>query len=312
MGLDVYLYEYENFQDTRDREKRFYDEKEQMTQEVLLGRRTGKDFGNLSQNQRDAYNAAWEALSDEDKEALAAKEAALAKELDVDEHGECPKKKCLPEIASKIHPDHYFKIGYMRSSYNDGGINRVLELRIGETLYSIFGMDNPREYYQPNVDWGATLVRAREARDALAKYLEEQGAYGVLCISPNVFAGPDALKGISNRETALKRFLEERERWIQQKAENPDRNEYDYEGGGGFFSPKGMKIHAAISGIEDTFHSALEMPVVPATYLIFSMDDEDGEAPFKWYLDALEVVMEFCEWALAHPNKDKLVLHWSG
>jgi hypothetical protein len=45
-------------------------------------------------------------------------------------------------------------------------------------------------------------------------------------------------------------------------------------------------------------------------------DEQPGEAfsgnMKSWYQQALEVVVETCEWVLGQPDPSKYLLHWSG
>lgn len=54
-------------------------------------------------------------------------------------------------MPSKKYPNHYFRIGYFRSSYNSSGINYVLRDRLGIDLYDIFDAKDSGYYVEP--DW---------------------------------------------------------------------------------------------------------------------------------------------------------------
>jgi hypothetical protein len=75
-----------------------------------------------------------------------------------------------------------FKVGYLRSSYNSGGINSVLE-RVGcLTLYDIFE-PNDGEYYV-TVNWAEAQLRAAEAIDRYGEHLSgDMAGYDVMRIT---------------------------------------------------------------------------------------------------------------------------------
>jgi hypothetical protein len=67
----------------------------------------------------------------------------------------------------------------------------------------------------------------------------------------------------------------------------------------GMFIPEGVKLVAAIAGIG--FGNR------PTTYLVY-----DNEGGFDWYVQALEVVIETCEWVLGQGDPGNYRLVWSG
>src|SRR5882724_7093236 len=91
VGLDVYLRKYDDFADTQKREKAY----EKRTEPLYA------DGNGLTDEQRKA------------------KREAIAAELQLDEWG--TDKALVHEVSSNSakYPEHYFKIGYFRSSYND-------------------------------------------------------------------------------------------------------------------------------------------------------------------------------------------------
>jgi len=63
------------------------------------------------------------------------------------------------EINSTLYPEHLFKIGYFRSSYNSGGINRVANRYSLLDLYDIF---DPHSYtFIP--DWADAMKKCEAA-----------------------------------------------------------------------------------------------------------------------------------------------------
>ncbi len=198
---------------------------------------------------------------------------------------EATERKCV-ELPSQVHPEHYFKIGYMRSSYNDGGINGILRGRIGTDLYGIFANDGETYYSRP--DWGEAKVRAAKALADLRAYEAEHGCYRVWTVTHNPFAGPQTL----DRDGALALFVEERK-----KFRADDKNGYSNKHGA--FVPRGLTLYGAVVGM-DSLGS-------PGVHLIYGGEDAD----FTFYEQALEVVIEMCEWVMGQPDREKLWLAWS-
>jgi len=73
---------------------------------------------------------------------------------------------------SAIHPDHLFKVGYLRSSYNSGGINSITRELIGMDLYDVF---DPKDRYSFAPAWVAARGRAVHVQEKLKQKAEELG-----------------------------------------------------------------------------------------------------------------------------------------
>lgn len=273
MGLDIYLYRYENFKKTTDLEAK----REAFSEKVW--------------NKYEKY----EQYSDAEKEEC----RKQVGEWDL-KHGfknhEHEAVKSI-EINSSKHPEHLFKIGYFRSSYNDGGINRILENLVGFDLYGIF---NPNDAYTFQPDWTASLKRIQEGLETFEKKISDDGAYRCFDVSYNEFNGPPKNCPIKNEQDALKVFFEKR-----RGREKIDEGEGGFQcREGHFFLKEPLKVAALIEGVKPTILGRIELPSV---FVVF----EDGDG-FKWYREAMEIMAETCEWVLSQPDKDKYYLHWSG
>lgn len=199
-----------------------------------------------------------------------------------------PAEEISIEIASKVYPEHLFKIGYLRSSYNNGGIERILGNTTGKGLHWIFDTDG--EEYVVHPDWGSCLTRAREARDAYDAYVKAHGALRVEAVAGNHFK-PD--HGATSDEEAMKMFLAQKARHAPG---TPPGNYSCLDGHFWFADP--LTILAAIPGT-----SFGERGV----FLIY-----DDTSSSTWYLQALEIVAEMSEWVLGQPDPPTYYLHWSG
>ena len=83
------------------------------------------------------------------------------------------------DIPSVNYPNHLWKIGNFRSSYNHFGINNVMHAMIQRTLQDIFGEENPKNnILRP--DWETIRQRTEETyqlfRRAVKYYQDETDA----------------------------------------------------------------------------------------------------------------------------------------
>lgn len=265
MGLDVYLYRYENKEATTKLESEYETQSEK--------------------NWADAGE--YKTLSDEEKEIVRIKNKEFALSLGLHESGEDKVNKTMIEHVSK-YPDHYFKIGYFRSLYNGGGINRVLSnFGIGD-LYSIFNRKDEDEYiFKPN--W------ALAKSNAIKSINELRAVPNLRCFNVgwNEFKGSPQNATIQSAEQAMEVFINRSKTF----AEDDD----GFSNSDGEFFPKGLKVFGLISGVNKRFFVEEKLPSV---YVIC-----EGEN--QWYIQALEIVVETIDFVLSQPDQDKYYLHWS-
>jgi hypothetical protein len=266
MGLDIYLYRYDNFERNRELEENYESYSEKLWAEA-------GEYENLTQEQKDEIRSKL-------------KEYALP--LGLDEWGSCDDGVDMIEETHPDYPDHYFKIGYFRSSYNEGGIERILRNLGLSTLHDIFNYESGDEYYfQPN--WEESLVRCEET----IELFRQKGGYRVHHVSGNIFKQPD----VHSEKDALDIFLEELEK------ERPTRNDgerYNYSNSRGEFNmAEPIKVLAFIPGTYKIFNSQ------PCVYVVTESDN-------TWYINALEIVRDTIKYVLSKENKEQYYLHWSG
>lgn len=251
MGLDVYLYRYEDLADSRRRS----DEYERRTE------------------------ALYESEMPDDERA--AKRKAIADELGLAEWGDDPRRECIG-IPWEGDPEHYFKVGYFRSSYNDSGCERIYRNLGISTLHDIF---KPGDDYIVQPNWHEALILARMA---LVDYRE-------------------ATKGGLLRSTFIDGAGSHRPEVTQAEAVAHAKGEMSkrqgdsfraYSSINGVFYLDGMEFVAFMPG-----RSALGRPGVVAVY---KSDDRE------WYDKALQIVIATIEYVLAKDDPSKYVLHWSG
>jgi hypothetical protein len=198
------------------------------------------------------------------------------------------------EEVSALHPKHYFKRGYFRSSYNSGGINSVLRrmLDSGHELYWVFG--DPQDYIV-TPDWHACLDRARSL---LAEYHEaaaKSAGIDVMRFEANAFSHPSELVG--SEKQALDVFLRERAR------ESPC-DHYSNRDGSFLLRDRVLRVRGVIPGVHESFAGA----GMPCCYLVV---EEDPNPDGDFYEQAIEIVVETIEWVLAQPDPASYILHWS-
>lgn len=260
MGLDIYLTRYNNLKSTLEKEKRYTE----------LSEKSWKEAGE--------YNS----LTEEQKTLLREKDLKLSNSMGLDSYGEDVSAKETIEKDSSLYPDHYFKVGYFRSSYNEGGINRILKNLGLKTLNEIFENSNDEYIFKPN--WEKALINVN---DVLNEFRKKE-PYRVHKVS-QIFSEPK----VTSEKDALDLFINEIE-----KHKNCD---YNYGNSLGDFSyHEPIKVLAMIYGKEEFLGRRAN-----CIYVITNSTNE-------WYIQALEIVKETIEYVISNENTDQLYLRWSG
>lgn len=276
MGLDVYLGKSKDLEAANALEEQY----EERSSEVW------KEAGE------------YDNLTDEQKKEIRERTKKLAVSMGLDEDGGSPLKIDVEEKNSEKYPDHYFKIGYFRSSYNDGGVNRVCE-RYGlpYDLYSIF---EPNDEYYVKPDWNKALERVNEQLVAFEKLMTtRKSKLGVIKVDTiNPFMGD--LHSISSEEEALNSFLKVEE---THKERGSDMESFSNQDGDFFLD--GIKCLAMIKGRSESFTGRTH----PAVYMIYEREGEEDS--LAWYMHAFEIVKETIEFILAQEDSQDYYLRWS-
>lgn len=256
MGLDIYLYKYENFEETTRKEKLHNEFHEKLWE--------GLEISELSEDQ---------------KNELREKSKAYAESLGLDEWGIDEIGKENMERPHEKYPDHYFKIGYFRSSYNNSGIERILRNMDLPTLSDVFQHKGEEYHFRPN--WEGSLERI----NSLIEEFSKKGAYRVNSVAENMFREST----IGSEKDALSVFLEEME-----EAKKGGPSSYTNRNGE-FYLDEPIKVLGMIPGTQNIIGKRKCMYVVTEsdnTWYIqaleiirdtiqFVLDQEDKE---KYYL----------------------------
>jgi hypothetical protein len=295
MGLDISTYRTANFDKVMERKKK----------EQEIGQ-LGED---IWENDEATKDLAYEDMTDEDKKRLrdashevkvkAAKEAGLeyAEVGDDFTWYEFKNDDMEPiEEKSKVHPDHQlYKVGYFRSSYNEGGINHILNDRIGITLYNIFDYSDKDEDYYFKPDWKSVKEKTIKAKEDLKKAYDRSGNVHIMAIQNygerNGEELPtDSSEALAMYQTELDRFNESKDKGFE--VYHNYRGLYN-------FSDTPYKVRALIHGKDKYGFSE------STTYVIYDGYDENN-----FYLDALDIIVETADLALSDPDNDYFV-SWS-
>ena len=258
--------------------------------DVYLKHSTNRADALARQEQASAYeNEVWDEagsyneLTDEKRAEIRANIKAFNAQIGVGEYGEALDIETI-ELDSKLYPDSMFKIGYLRSSYNSGGINSVLR-RIGcPDLYDIF---QPGDEYNVTVDWEGARDRAENAVNQLKAYMAtEMAQYDVIEVN-----GYDP---VGSKEEALALLKKELE------GSSKSFNSYSNRAGDWFLD--GLQIVGAVPGKPNFMGT-------PTYYLFTKSTGDDNN--FKWYVESLEVTLEMIDYVLEQPDPDNYFLAWS-
>lgn len=273
MGLDIYLNRYDNYEDTTSREKKYEDFSEK------IWKAPEKEYGD------------YDKIPEEKKEEIRKKLEEYANSLGLDNWGSDKAKVERIEMDHPEYKDHYFKIGYFRSSYNEGGINRILNNFGLMTLDEIFNHKGEEYHFQP--DWEASKKRAQETLEEFKK----KGNYRVEAMYPNTYSKEFP----TTQEEALAIYLEETKQHEENRAKNPNAEAYNYSSGKGSFYPaEPLKVLAVIPGTNKYIFN--ERPC------LFVIKEGDND----WYMKALEIIIATCDYVLGQENINQYYLHWSG
>lgn len=226
------------------------------------------------------------------------------------------------EMPSGQHPDHLFKVGYFRSSYNPSGFNSVLRdfLKDDCDLYYIMGQTwgGPGEFAP---DWKVCWERGSEVLARLKKAMARDGGmFYALSVRPrNAVAmlkryTPDAPL-IRTGAEAIQAVRDERANHIRNLELAAEKgghawDNYHNSAGNFYMGEHGAEVVGMVSGVAPTYDADAADAEEPAVWVVLRGDRAAGE----WYVKALEVVVETCAWVLNRPEGERggYRVSWSG
>lgn len=260
MGLDVYLYKCEKTK--KDEAKKLEAKYEKYTDKLW----EGKSYDGMSETERNEIRK---------------KSKEYATQLGLDEFGGNKNEKKI-EINSSKYPDHLFKIGYFRSSYNDGGINHILNQINGKNLYDIF---NPNDEYEFAPDWLKAREKAVEFRDKLIQFSKSNGGIYLLKV----------LKLGYNKQLSEKDVMD---LVVKRRSE---KHPFDtYSNRDGLFSfDKPLDVVSVID-TDDKIYLAIKGDI-----------DNNPDEGIGWYIQAMEIVIETIDYVLSQDKQEDFYFHWS-
>jgi hypothetical protein len=281
MGLDVYLYRLTKPQAQIDAEN----EKWEVQSTRIFNRINKAAKAEGRKKLTDAEQAEWKRLS---RDSAAEFGRVIVERDDHWPQFNHPDETCI-EMPSAKYPDNLFKIGYFRSSYNSGGINVILRENVGTSLSEIMGHDDEEYCFCP--DWEASRERAVKALNRLRE-LDASTKFNAIEIDVfNPFA--TAKPAVAHRAEAVA---------IAKAVVDENREPSDFMNGKGLFVLKSKP--ACIAYIAGT--TSMGMPTVFGVY-----EAKPGDV-FGWYVKAMEIVVETCDYVLGTGEANKHFLHWSG
>lgn len=271
MGLDIYLKWFDNYEET----KAIKAEYERLSALNWAGRDIDEEYDKLTEREK-------EDLRNKDKE--------IATNLGLDPWGSMKDESKVKSIEKDCerYPEHYFKVGYFRSSYNGGGIEKILKNLGLDTLHDIFDYDRESEEYYFQPDWEKSLENVKRVIEEFKK------VPAIRCHSEsgNIFKEAN----IHSEGDAIKAYMEQKESF--DKREDKSFSSYG-NSEGTFYMDEPLKVKALIPGTSDMLGKR------DCVYIITESDNE-------WYIQALEIVQETIEYVLAKKDKEKYYLSWSG
>lgn len=207
---------------------------------------------------------------------------------------------------SKTEPDHLFKLGYLRSSYNGSGINRLLALHGLPGLFEIFQVEG--EDYQVVPDWEAAKKICEETIEKLREHAEGPlGKYNVMDFTPSLL-GHDS--SVTSPEEALEFF---NMKMLKTITDSPFDSFSTREG---LFFKTPLKVVGVIPySYPEKEKTKLASDywanrMAKTSYLVYEL--EDRAKFFGWYLTALKIVLENINYVLGQEHPEHFYMTWSG
>lgn len=242
----------------------------------------------------------------EQREEIAQKSRQKAEELGINNYSHnSVVEVCEPSSTSQAH---LFKLGYFRSSYNEGGIERVMRNLSLPTLADIFGYADEYEF---KPDWDRALLKVGEAIAGYEAHLKsDAGRYLVTQVKP--YFG----HGVETEAQARELVLQAMKRY-----DGPDFRAFSTAKCGarwkmtadGEFWLDGLKVVGIVTKKYDPPASSDVIGRIintPSVFVVYEREKEPEQGE-DWYLTALKIVRESIEFVIAQPDRQDFYLVWS-
>ena len=203
------------------------------------------------------------------------------------------------ERDSFKYPNHYFKIGYFRSSYNEWGLNSILRKTIDKDLYYIFEPPEGKSDFKPK--WEKCRTRCIEVIEEFENFISKTGNNLVMRVSARIF----------DQDTLPQSEKEAMDLYTKIKNDRDSGSFKSFLNRDGQFYLDGIKCYAFIYG-KDAYGKE-------CVYVVYEPELEENEknevdpSVYKDYVRCLEIVLETIEYVLGNPasERKKFSLHWS-
>jgi hypothetical protein len=186
------------------------------------------------------------------------------------------------DVPSDSHPEHFWKRTYLRSSYNEGGFNRVVSrLCDGRDLYWVFGgLAESYESRPLRSDLERLLVRAEALRTELYNIRR--------ALFVTTVAHYDGPKRTDAEAVAIA--------YDHLASARDGMGDWYHDADGEFFINRPPRLVAAVPGANSIGCAA--------THLVYEARDDD----WRHYLESADILVEFVQHALTMGTP---VITWS-
>jgi hypothetical protein len=252
----------------------------QNREQALANQRRCEEYSSELWEEAGSYDG----LTDEQKTAIRDRATEFNATLNCNDWGNSNDIDDI-ELDSTTDPDNMFKIGYLRSSYNESGVNNVLRRINTLDLYGIFGVTDGHEYYI-TPDWHACLERVNQVIADIKMHME-----GPMALYDAIHVRNYLNEGVATAAEALALLEAELE------THQPNSSFSDYGNAKGEWFLDGIKV----------------VGVVPAkkygggAFLLTKSEKSN----LDWYFKAILITREMIEHVLAQPDPDNYFLSWS-
>ncbi|MEO7717342.1 MAG: hypothetical protein ABIY70_14165 [Capsulimonas sp.] len=307
MSFELQLRLYKDYAVAKEQHSALWDEHRRLEEEVFGDRISNmwKRGGEITQAQHEEYSRR-------------CREASLAMGFDENRnHHESEEDIRFP---SKRYPDHFFDVGFIRTSYEHNGFDQVLKILTRKDLAYIFdvvthlGSPNSASTYFPN--WLLVAARLAEVSQEFNRRVKE--ADGAFLTVVNWIHEP-----LRDATDVLQRYVNNRD------LEKYDKliNEEDSKAAGVWYPEQPI---TSIDIAKQRVQGNQDVPIFPygplplhgltRGYIQYHSNDQPKEVLFlvteclgvyDFYVQGIEIIQEMVDLVLAHPEPNKFAIDWN-